>query len=334
MTDRAHKVVREVDEQALDETALSRCEPLVVRGLCAKWPVVQAARQSFEALTAYLARFDNGTPAQAFVAPPAVRGRYYYSDGLEGFNFERETMSISAALERVGRNARDGEETLYVGSVPAGRHLPGFERENASGAVPRETEPRIWLGNRSHVSCHFDTFDNLACIVTGRRRFTLYPPELIGDLYVGPIDNTMAGQPVALAASAEPGDPRYPRFEAVRDEALSVELGPGDALYLPKLWWHEVVAEDEVNMLVNYWWDAFRQGPDAPFTAMMLALIAVAGRPAAEREAWKAYFDHYVFRPEGHPLRHLPDSQHGILGPVDRERYAQIRATIMRQLRQ
>ena len=31
-----------------------------------------------------------------------------------------------------------------------------------------------------------------------------------------------------------------------------------------------------------------------------------AERPAPERAAWKAFFDHYVFRADGHPLRHLP----------------------------
>src|SRR5690606_38352795 len=103
-------------------------------------------------------------------------------------------------------SAEDGQESVYLGSVPVSRHLPGFERENASRAVPSEVEPRIWLGNRSHVSCHFDTFDNLACVVAGRRRFTLYSPELIGDLYVGPLDRTMAGQPVALAAASRRGD--------------------------------------------------------------------------------------------------------------------------------
>lgn len=318
-----------------DVDLASACEPLVMRGLCGEWPAVREAARSLDALADYLSRFDTGLAAQCFVAPPEVGGRYFYSNDMAGFNFRRETMAISAAIERVGESARNGgKDTLYIGSVPVARHLPGFELENAVAAVPAEAEPRIWLGNASHVSCHFDTYDNLACVVAGRRRFTLYPPELIGALYVGPIDNTMAGQPVALAASSPPGDPRYPRFDAVRDQALTVELGPGDALYLPKLWWHEVVATDTVNVLLNYWWDAFRQGPDAPFTTMLLAMIAIAERPAEERAAWSAYFEHYVFRPEGHPLRHLPDSQHGILGLIDRERYAQIRATVMKQLRQ
>ena len=335
MTPRHPGTVREVSsERALDLDLISSCTPFVVRGLCDSWPSVREAGRSSEALAVYLSRFDTGQEAQGFVAPPEVAGRYFYADNLEGFNFQREMMSLSTALERIRKRGEDGSRgSVYIGSVPVARHMPGFAQENTLSAVPADVEPRIWLGSPSHVSCHFDTFDNLACVVAGRRRFTLYPPDLIGDLYVGPIDNTMAGQPVALAASSSPGDPRYPRFEAVRDQALTVDLEPGDALYLPKLWWHEVVASGDVNVLINYWWDAFRQGADAPFTAMMLAMIMIAERPAPERSAWKAFFDHYVFRPEGHPLRHLPNSQHGILGPIDRDRYAQLRAMLMKQLR-
>jgi hypothetical protein len=191
---------------------------------------------------------------------------------------------------------------------------------------------RIWLGHASNVSAHYDTADNLACVVAGRRRFTLYPPDLIAGLYVGPIDNTMAGQPVSLAASSPRDDVKYPRFATVRDQAMTAELQPGDALYLPKLWWHQVEATSPFNALVNYWWDAFAAGPDAPYTAMLLAMITIAERPAPEREAWKALFGHYVFRDNGHPLAHLPAEQHGILGPL-KSNYGRIRARIMHMLR-
>lgn len=327
--------VRELPaERALDASQLEACEPAVIRGLCAHWPSVGGDGRPVDWLARYLTDMDTGRGAQCFVAGPETRGRYYYGEDLDGFNFTRETLTLSAAVERIRACATDPDlGSVYLGSVPVADHIPAFAHENAIAGLPEGVEPRIWIGNRSLVSCHFDTFDNLACVVAGRRRFTLYPPELIGDLYVGPIDHTMAGQPVSLAAASAPGDPRYPRFDAIREQALRVELGPGDALYLPKLWWHEVEASSEVNVLVNYWWDAFRQGPDAPFTAMMLALLAIAERPSGERAAWGAFFDHYVFRPDGHPLRHLPADKHGILGPLDRENRARLRAHVMKQLR-
>jgi len=151
---------------------------------------------------------------------------------------------------------------------------------------------------------------------------------------VGPIDNTMSGATVSLAASAPEGsEGRFPLFEEVRDQALVAELEAGDALYLPKLWWHRVQSSAPFNGLVNFWWDAFSSGPDAPYTALLLAMISIAERPPAERQAWKAFFEHFVFRTKGHPLRHLPPGRHGLLGPLKPNNYARIRARIMHMLR-
>ncbi len=310
---------------------VSACRPVVLRGAVRDWPVVSAARRG--ELPHYLAGLDAGRSAEVFVGAPAIAGRYTYTDDLSGFNFERRTMQFGEALNRIVATAGVQDvPTMYAGSLPTEGYLPDFAAENRLPFLPA-VQPRIWLGHRSSVACHYDTSDNLACVVAGTRRFTLYPPDAIGSLYVGPIDHTMAGQPVALAVGSAPGDPRYPRFEAIRDTALIVNLEPGDALYLPKLWWHQVEATGDLNVLVNYWWDGSSSGSDQPYTAMMLAMIAIAERPAVERVAWQALFSHYVFRPDGHPLAHLPDERHGILGRLGAGNYGRIRATIMRLLR-
>jgi hypothetical protein len=332
-------VVQEIDGSSVPDResfraeVIEACEPVVLRGLCRDWPATRAAEQSWEELAAYLLRFDSGTLAQAFVGEPSIGGRYYYSDDLAGFNFERVDMKLSDALARMRASAGDpAQPSVYFGSVPAENYTPGFSEENRLAIMPPQNLPLLWLGNSSFVSCHYDTFDNVACVVAGGRRFTLYRPNMIRDLYVGPIDFTMAGPPVALAVGSTPGDLRYPKFEAIRDQALVAELEPGDAVYLPKLWWHQVEATEPLNMLVNYWWDAFSSGLDAPYTSMMLAMTAIAERPAPERAAWRAYFDHYVFRPDGHPLAHLPEDHHGILAAGE-SNARRIRAMVMRLLR-
>jgi hypothetical protein len=313
---------------------VNACRPTVLRGLCRDWPSTRAASRSWQDLSDYMLGFDTGLRGQAFVGAPAIAGRYHYGDGPDGFNFDRESLTLRQTLERIDQAAADaGRASVYMGSLPVDDYLPGFDLDHRVAFLPPTARPRVWLGNAGRVACHYDTFDNLACVVAGRRRFTLYPPDAVGDLYVGPIDHTLAGQPVGLAVGAEPGDPRFPRFEQARDRAVVVELAAGDALYLPKLWWHQVEALDLRNLLVNYWWDAFPAGPDAPFVTMMLAMIAIAERPVAERQAWRAFFDHYVFRPNGHPLEHLPSARHGILGPLAEGNYGKIRASVMRMLR-
>jgi Cupin-like domain len=315
---------------------LEGCRPVVIRGLVADWPVVKAARESSRALRDYLAAFDVGGRVEVFMGDPAIRGKYYYNPGLKGFNFERHMMKLMEAVDCIleavdhSPNAR----SVYVGSVPTGDCLPGFAAGNPMPLAGSGAGPRIWLGTAANISSHYDTFDNLACVIAGRRRFTLYAPALIGRLYTGPLDNTMSGPPVSLAASSpESCADSFPMFEEIRNQALTAELEPGDALYLPKLWWHQVESTAPFNGLVNYWWDAFSAGPDAPYTSLLFAMITIAERPPAERQAWKAFFDHYVFRSNGHPLAHLPPEQHGLLGTLKPDNYAKIRARIMRLLR-
>lgn len=323
------------DAEQFQREVVQGCRPVLIRGLLAHWPAVQAGRGTARDLKGYLAAFDVGARAEVFLGAPSIHGKYYYGAGLQGFNFERRTMKILEALELAVATVDDPQaRSVYIGSVPLEQALPGFASANAMPWLPGGVGGRIWLGHAADVSSHYDTFDNLACVIAGRRRFTLYAPQLIGDLYMGPIDNTISGATVSLAASAPEGSAgRFPLFDSVRDQALVGELEPGDALYLPKLWWHQVQSSAPLNAMVNYWWDAFSIGPDAPYTALLLAMITLAERPPPERAAWRAFFEHFVFRPHGHPLRHLPAEHHGLLGPLKPDNYARLRARIMHMLR-
>ena len=313
---------------------IDRVRPVVLRGLVRDWPVCRAAARSRQALDSYLRGFAGAAQTEVFVGPPAIAGQYYYGDGPEGFNFERVSATFAQALDLIAARCADPAlGSAYLGSLMTAHYLPGFAQANPLPGMDATAQPRIWIGNASRVAAHYDAFDNLACVVAGTRRFTLFPPDAIGDLYVGPIDHTMAGQPVSLAAAdPDPGD-RYPRFARARARALVAELGPGDALYMPKLWWHQIEATGAYNVMINTWWDAFANGPDAPMLSMLLAMIAIGERPAAERQAFRAFFDHYVFRPDGHPLAHLPEDRRGILARIDRTAYGRIRAMVMRGLR-
>lgn len=313
-----------MNEDRFRSEIIEPAQPAVLRGLVADWPVVQAAD-----LGAYLDRFAAAKPTEAFFGKREIGGKYFYNGDLSGFNFERRPMLFPQALKAI---FAAGEESVYLGSVPVEDYLPGFAAENPMALVGN-AGPRLWIGHPSNVSSHYDTYDNLICCVAGTRKFTLYSPDCVGSLYVGPIDNTMAGQPVSLAASMPEAADRFPRFAEIKDSAIEIELHPGDALYLPKLWWHQVRSTAPVNAMINYWWDATAIGPDSPYTGLLLSMIAIAERPPAERRAWKAFFDHYVFRETGHPLAHLPAEKHGILGPLKPDNYGKIRARVMHLLR-
>src|SRR5258708_7672559 len=273
---------------------------VLLGGLVKTWPIVEAGLVSPSAVRDHLKPLDAGGELEAFFGAPAIAGKYFYAVDLMGFNLERRRMNFGPALESiVSPVGAPSSPSIYVGSVPTSDFLPGFAALNPMPLLSPAVGPRVWIGHAANVSSHYDTVDNLACVAVGTRRFTLFAPQSIDKLYVGPIDNTMAGQPVSLAGSSAPDKDRFPLFEEIKDQSLVAELEAGDALYLPKLWWHKVESTAPFNVLVNYWWDAFRSGPDAPYTSLLLAMITIAARPPAERQAWKAFFDHYVFRSHG-----------------------------------
>ncbi|HEY0413054.1 MAG TPA: cupin-like domain-containing protein [Allosphingosinicella sp.] len=322
-----------VDPRTFRDEIVPRARPAVLRGLVAGWPAVARGGESPQALADYLAGFDSGAPVEAFVAPPAVGGRFFYAPDMAGFNFERRQGRIgdvAAHLARQAEGAAGAGPAVYVGSAPIPQYLPGFDRENAlpplagDGAVPR-----IWLGNATVVAPHFDLSDNIACVVAGRRRFALFPPEQVANLYVGPLDNTMAGQPASMVDMRAPDFNRYPRYRDALAAGEAAELEPGDAIYIPSPWWHGVEADGPFNLLVNYWWDDAPPDAGSPFEAMVHGLFALGEQSEARRRAWRAMFEYYVFRADGDPAAHLPPEHRGILAPPTPQLRARIRQFLL-----
>ena len=134
--------------------------------------------------------------------------------------------------------------------------VPNFAAENRLSFLGDEILPRIWLGNRITTPAHVDEWNNIGCVVAGRRRFTLFPPEQIANLYIGPIDFAPTGAPMSLVSLQSPDFARYPKFRDALAAGETAELGPGDAIYIPPLWWHHVESLESFNVLVNYWWHA------------------------------------------------------------------------------
>ncbi|MEO8114760.1 MAG: cupin-like domain-containing protein, partial [Phenylobacterium sp.] len=75
------------------------CLPVVIRGLVSHWPAVRAAARSPQAFRDYLSPFAAPGQVEAFFGEPRIAGKYYYSDDLKGFNFERRRMGFSEAVD-------------------------------------------------------------------------------------------------------------------------------------------------------------------------------------------------------------------------------------------
>ena len=286
------------------------------RGLVANWPIVAAAHRPIEELCRYLASLDSGATIRAFVGDPEAGGRFFYSDDLERFNFRISETRFAQLIATLAQFTRDGTvQPIYMGSTATSEIMPAFASANSLPAVEqRGGEPRIWIGNSSRIAAHFDESDNVACVVSGTRRFTLFPTDQVANLYVGPLDRTPAGQPTSLVDLAAPDYDRFPKFREALKNARVTELGPGDAIYIPALWWHAVEATGPLNILVNYWWQDEPADADSPLHAIAHALLSTRHLPDRKRARWRTLFDHYAFDADGDPAEHIPEAARGVLG--------------------
>jgi hypothetical protein len=218
--------------------------------------------------------------------------------------------------------------------VPLPIYLPGFSSENhvRSLVTAESVRESIWIGNRTRIAAHFDNIDNLACVVGGRRRFTMFPPDQISNLYVGPLDLTPAGQPITLVDINRPDLDRFPRYAEAVKVALVAELDPGDAVYIPALWWHNVEALEEFNVLVNYWWRDIPEFFDSPSNALLYSLLTIKSLPVSQRIGWKALFDYLIFQTDGPALEHLPPEVRGLFGDLTRAKADRIRSILLKIL--
>lgn len=324
-----------LDFRALPEALLRSSEPVVLRGVVAEWPMVQAARESSEAAIAYLAQFERAgaPPAVATVGPPEIGGRFFYNDDLSGFNFRQEKVPMGVALKTLQKYLHDdAPPAIYLASTTIDTWLPGFRAANDVPMPGREALASIWIGNRTRIAAHQDVPDNLACVVAGRRRVTLFPPDQLRNLYIGPLEFTPAGQPISLVDFAAPDLQRFPLFAEAQKNARTALLEPGDAVLIPSMWWHHMEGLEAFNVLVNYWW---RQTPvwmDTPMNALMLTLMTVRDLPPEQREIWRDVFRHYVFDADDSTAAHVPESARRVLAPLDLERARDLRARLLNRL--
>jgi hypothetical protein len=160
----------------------------------------------------------------------------------------------------------------------------------------------------------------------------LFPPEQVANLYPGPLAPTPGGQVVSMVDFAAPDLARFPRFADALAAGQVAELEPGDVLVYPALWWHHVEALDAFNVLVNYWWNAAPAFMDTPMDTMLHAFLSLRDRPAQEKAAWRAMFDHYVFGDADAVAAHLPAAARGPLAPIDGSTARQLRAYLLGRL--
>ena len=329
--------VLEVDrpEKLPLQELLSGGQPAVLKGLVDEWEFVRAGRDSSQHAMDYLRSHYNGKPVRYSYGEPQIAGRPFYSEDFTQLNCVVRQARLDQVLDEIHGHLRDERPpTYYIASLLIDGHLPGFRAKNDLDLAAHgvESPPSIWIGNRTIASCHYDAPNNLACCAIGRRRFTLFPPEQIFNLYPGPLDATPGGQAVSVVDFANPDLEKYPRFREAIAAGQMAEVEPGDAVFIPAMWWHHVEGLSAFNTLVNYWWSSSPAFIPTPMNALYQLIWSLRDRPEHEKAAWKNVIEYYVFGPAGRAGEHLPEQARGMLGAIDETRSRQIRAMLLNWL--
>lgn len=306
--------------------------PFVLRGLVADWPLVAAGRRSARDARGYLLGHARERPFKVSIGPPGHDGRLFYDAGME-MNFRVGTGKLADIFGGIDTAEERGESrTVYLASIDIPTHFDGLDEENPMDLGERDPLKSIWIGTRTRIAAHNDFPDNLACCAAGRRRFTLFPPEAFRDLYLGPIDNTPAGRVVSMVDFDAPDLAAHPRFVDAMAAAQTTLLEPGDAIFIPSMWWHQVEALADFNILVNYWWRGTPAWLGQPQVALNHAILAIRDLPPEDKAIWRDLFDHYVFENDASVTDHIPETARSILAPLTSETAGRLRAFLLRAL--
>jgi hypothetical protein len=309
--------------------------PAILRGLVRDWRAVREFADSPAALVRYLKQLDSGAPVDALMTAPEAGGQISYNAAMTGFNFHRNRLPLSDIAEQVLRYSQFTQPPAVAAQSALIRDcLPAFARENALTLFDDTVLPRIWLGNRITTPAHVDEWNNVACVVAGRRRFTLFPPEQIANLYIGPLDFAPTGAAMSMVSLRDPDFIRYPKFRDALSVAQVAVLEAGDCLFIPPLWWHHVESLEPFNVLVNYWWHdplGANATADSAFDALLHGILSIRALPPESRHAWRAFFEHYVFG-ESDTTGHIPADRHGVLGHLSEAQCSALRAHLAKKL--
>ena len=87
-----------------------------------------------------------------------------------------------------------------------------------------------------------------------------------------------------------------------------------------------------LNILVNYWWGGKPEGAHSVNDSMMHSMLSIAKLSPEKREAWRQYFNYFVFQTAEDPQRHLPENLNDLLTDLDKQQAKAVREFLGKRL--
>ncbi|EPZ35584.1 Cupin-like domain-containing protein [Rozella allomycis CSF55] len=200
-------------------------KPFVIRNLASDWPCVKKWR-----CISFWQRYNNRiVPVEKgsdYTDPSWSMSLTKIETFLEDIQTTNNYIAQHNLLKQIPELAKDLEQLEFcfasVPNSPEGSHL-------------EEPMMNVWFGGSNTISpLHYDNYNNILVQAVGYKFLRLIDPEFSSSLY--PMDGELYN--TSQINVMHPNYEKYPKFNNV--PFIDVTLGPGDALYIPPLWWHYV----------------------------------------------------------------------------------------------
>ncbi|MEO8603912.1 MAG: cupin-like domain-containing protein [bacterium] len=210
--------------------------PVILSGLAADWPA--ARRWSLD----YLQDRFAPTPVRTFRTAGGEVVMRSATGAIEG------TMPLGEFIAQLRRGTPHCYLTSRLADLPAA--LRGDAPTPDYCAEASWQNGNLWIGAAGTVApLHRDLADNLHAVVRGRKRLTLVAPAHSAGVYPNALLDNF---PNGCRANIEvPDFAAFPKLRGI--ETLVAEVEAGDAIYIPRRWWHHVRTL-ETSIAVNFWW--------------------------------------------------------------------------------
>lgn len=273
-------------------TSVHPNRPAIIKGAFEHWP----ARTQWT--NEYLRSKMGESKVTVAVTPNGYADAVTYDPVTDKEYFtmpHEEQMTFNTFLDLMEGKIVSGNAnyiSLQNGSLPAEYSAieDDVDREISwcSEALGKEPDAvNFWFGDdKSATSIHKDPYENCYAVIRGQKTFILCPPseyycmheslyqnaiyepnEMTGKLEIKPLESETPWIPVN---PLYPDFTKFPRF--AHANPITITVNEGDMLYLPALWFHQVMQSgDDGVIAINYWYDM-------EYTNMLYPTIALYRR--------------------------------------------------------
>jgi hypothetical protein len=255
--------VSALSREAFRERFFTAERPVVLVGAVLRW----------KACSSWTEEYLRSTIGDVVVSVSVSTDGIFGGDPKKGMTARREVMKVSDFLDLMyGR--KQSAKRYYLQQQLLHDAFPALAFDIEAPIYGRHKQlgkPALWLGPAGSISpAHYDISHNFLAQVSGRKRVVLYPRRDLDKLY--PFSMMSSIPHLSRVDIEKPDLTRFPRF--IEATAFEATLEPGDMLFIPFAWWHQVYSI-EAGASVNFFWsDGERRCYVTPSALRMILFLA------------------------------------------------------------